>query len=61
MLSQDPQLHCETTRVKTKQNEKRPPFLQFSLKLSEIFFGERSKKFSSFFFNRLLLGAFFFC
>jgi hypothetical protein len=31
--------------------EKRPPFLQFSSKLSEFFFGERSDKSSSFSFD----------
>jgi hypothetical protein len=40
--------------------EKRPPFLQFSSKLSEIFLGERSDKLGSFFKRSKLLGAYFF-
>jgi hypothetical protein len=39
--------------------EKRPPFLQFLLKLSEFFFGERSDKSGSFFTSSKLLRAYF--
>ena len=43
------------SKVHVAQNwpnlEKRPPFLQFSSKLSEFFFGERSDKLGSFFYK----------
>ena len=40
--------------------EKRPPFLQFSSKLSEFYFGEKCHKSSSFSFDILLKGAYLF-
>jgi hypothetical protein len=40
--------------------EKRPPFPHFLLKLSESFFGERSKKSGSFSTSSKLLRAYFF-